>query len=321
MIDIKNKNVILLISCLVLLFAGLRINDPFNWFNYGYKDAPALLDNFIPDNLQKITVYDESKLKLQFSRGNDGWKVSSAANENHRANNKLVSDSLKNLSEMKRFREITSNKEKFAEFQVSKENFHVELTDNANNKFDVYLGKSGESFSTTLVRLAEEEEVFSVKGSLKQDWNKSVDEFRDKKVFRLASANILSIELQGPESYSLKKSPNINTWIISSKKDSPAKKDSVSNILTQIEELEGSRYEISTPSLKPYGKIDIVLGANVQMTAEVFQNAKGTEYYIKSTYNPDLMVIAKFKLDAIFVKEETIIEKAAAPATPEGSTN
>lgn len=59
----------------------------------------------------------------------------------------------------------------------------------------VYLGKKSSTYRHTYVRLAERPEIYLASGSLSDDFNKSIDDFRDREIVKISKGAVESFEL------------------------------------------------------------------------------------------------------------------------------
>lgn len=305
MINLKNRNIILSITAVLLFIAGLMSNDPFGWFEYSYAKAEKLLEIKNSENIKKVTVNKGSEELLEFERRSDGWYVSEKG-ETYRADSKKVKENLEKVLDIKRYRVVTSDKEKFSEYGVDKESLSLTIS-TENGKDRIFIGVPGSTFNTTLVRLEGEEEVYSARGTLLDDFNRGADLYRDKKLLQFVPANVTGITLKGPENYSLTRD---TTGIWTFNNESPAAEDEVNRLLTELSSLEGSGF-VEKPSARDYGTIALTFSNNMTKEIQVKGSGDDSDYYVRSTDNDAWMSIARYKIQSLFIAQSTITSKSA----------
>ena len=266
--------------------------------------------------LAKIEVYRENKLQLSFNKetpSNDSWKVKTSEDSTlFSVTPSKIQEAIDNLYSIKRYQEVTSNKEKFVEFKVDSNSFKLSLYKRKQEKptVSLYLGKSGTGLNSTLVRLEGENIVYSAKGSLKNDWEQNINHFRNKSLFRLSPENVVSYSVQGKQNYSVKREGKTD-WQISLSPDQefPANKSKVDEILENIAKLEGTSFYEKTPPKESYATLTIALTSKNELRLEVLKPNEETDYLVKSTFLPNWMKISKWKIDDIIIKPDDLKKK------------
>lgn len=309
MIDFKNKNVILLTAVVVTFLAGFILNDPLLLFEQSYAKSPLLLTGFKEEDVRQITVVDKNERRV-FKRTSDGWLLVYQNNQ-YNADSKKIQENLKRLLEIRRYQRVSANKEKFADFEVQDEQFHVILEgENSRQLARIQLGKTASGYTSTLVRLYGEDSVFSAKGSLRNDWNQELDSYREKSLLRLAKPNIKEVVVSGKKSFKLVDSGTEAGWQLSyNKKDLPADKSKVDNFLSQLADLKGYRFYNNPPPPLAY-KVLLILQGNLNKELEIYGPLKEGEYVAKSSDNPFLLTISKYQVENYFGRPEEFEQKS-----------
>lgn len=315
----EKYNMKLTIAAAVLLLAGLLVNDPLGWFVFNYENADNLIEDIHSDQIESIVVARGSTEKLVFTRTSDGWQVKEpAAAESYRADEKKISDSIEKLLSIKRFRDVSSNKEKQIEYQVDETGFNVILKGTDKALATIYLGKAGSVWNSTLVRLKDEDTVYSARGTIKNDWNHDADYFRDKNLLAFIKENVTSYEVKGPQNYTVYRN-DLGNWMLKTAAGAeyPAKKAQAENSLSQLSKLEGNGFLKKEDSIPPdYGTILVGFSNGQKQVLEIKGPDKDNNYVVKSSFNNNYMTISRYKIDGILINEQDMRDKDAENTTP-----
>ncbi len=312
MVDIRNRNVILLMAVIVTFVIGFLTNDPFLWFEASYARSKPLVKNVSLEDVRRFTVVVNDSDRRVFSRTSSGWLLQQAE-RNYTADAKKINEALKKLLDIRRYQQITSSKEKHAEFEVADNNFHVILEgENQKELARIYLGKIGSAYNSTMVRLHGEDAVYAAQGTVRNDWNQNIDSYRDKSLLQVAKPNIKEVTVTGKNQFKLTLN-EVSGWQLFHKgKETAADKNRVDSFLSQMADLKGSRFfNDKAPSLAY--KVLLTLQGNLTKELEIFGPLKEGDYIARSTDNDALMHLPKYQIDNFFGKPEDFEQKASLP--------
>lgn len=308
---IQKKNTILAIATGAVFLLAFLVNDPFLIFEKSYEKSKPVIGGRA-ERVKKITVVDGAQKRI-FTRSTEGWSAELASSPLgvQRADSQKIDTGLNNLFEARRYQEVSSNKEKQADYEVRDTDFQLLLEgENGDKIAQVILGKFSGAGSASFIRLADDTSVYAVKGFLKGDWNQDFDLFRDRTVLRVARENVREIRTSGKSSFALKGDEKGNFTL------DPARatdKTRVSTYLGDLAELTGVKfYKDALPA--PYGKISVVLSANITKTLEFFGPTKDQEFVGKSSDMPYPVSLPRSKVEALFPKLDDLLEKAPIPS-------
>lgn len=308
--SIQKKNTILAIVTGTVFLLAFLINDPFLIFEKSYeKSKPVIAGR--AERVKKITVVDGAQKRI-FTRSSEGWSVELAGSPLgvQRADSQKVDTALNNLFEARRYQEVSSNKDKQADYEVRDSDFQLLLEgENGEKIAQAILGKYSGAGNASFIRLADDSSVYAVKGFLRGDWNQDFDLYRDRTVLRIARENVREIRTSGKSKFVLKSDDKGNFAL------EPARatdKSRVNTYLADLTELTGVKfYKDAVPAA--YGKISVQLSSNVTKEIEVFGPTKDQEFVAKSTDMPYPVTIARSKVEFLFPKMDDLLEKTPLP--------
>ena len=213
---------------------------------------------------------------------------------------------------------MTSSKNKHASYKVSDKDLHIVLQKSGGKLIaDLFIGKRGSAYSSTLVRLSNEEEVYSVKGYIKSDWDKPITSFRDKHLLKIAKENISAIEVKtvgvnAAKSFSIFRN-DLGKWMVKSQNiENNTKKNTLNRLLQLFEKLEGSSFYTENRNLPLYAKVKLILNNKQEYVLEINGPINGEKkdnnYIAKSNYLTDYIKLTKHKVDQITLDPKKLIE-------------
>lgn len=298
MFDFKNLNIRLLLAGVVLFVIGFLLNDPVGMFESDYDSSPKLLSLKTKSDVDAITIKPQSGPEIFLKKSQNGWSVKASDNKVHYpADSKRIEGAIEKLIDLRKFYDITSSPDKYAGFELDDKGLTLTIS-MGGKKQTLIIGKQGSSFNTSLVRLKTDKTVYSVRGNLKSDWNQNMDFFRNKKLFQLSRDNLSELVFSGPQNYILK-STGGGKWDISfANRDFPTNSVKINRILDDLISLEGMEFYYLPQTGYPYGSIRINLKSNTSFTLQI--NKWGTDYLVKSEYNPYWQKIPEYRIKSLF---------------------
>jgi hypothetical protein len=307
---IQKKNTILAIVTGAVFLLAFLVNDPLLLFEKSYeKSKPVIAGR--PERVKKITVIDGAQKRI-FTRSTEGWTAELVGSPLgvQRAESQKIDTGLNNLFEARRYQEVSSNKDKQADYEVRDTDFQLLLEgENGEKIAQVVLGKFSGAGNASFIRVADETSVYAVKGFLRGDWNQEFDLYRDRTVLRVARENVREIRVSGKSNFALKGDDKGNFAL------EPARatdKTRVNTYLADLTELTGVKF-YKEPMPAAHGRIRVVLSSNVTKEVEFFGPTKDQEFVAKSTDMPFPVTIARSKVEALFPKLDDLLEKAPLP--------
>lgn len=305
----NNLNFKLIASALILFVWGFFLHDPLGIFEKNYASA----DKFFPfeslNELKKIEVYYGKKKDKEFILKKGQWFLEFKNDDkdeltSYRADSKVLDEKIQKLGKIKKYHEITSDKKKFEEYQVSAKDLSLIIIDENEKKYKIYLGKNGATYNSTLIRLDGEDDIYSVRGSLREDWRSDLNSYRDKKAFLVHKDNIHQIIFSGKNRYRLEKMED-KTWkVVWGITESNANENQVKSLLNTIESLQGASF-LDKKVNRLYAKLILMLNNNIEKEMNVYQINKN-EFAFQTSDNPYLMKIPEYQINNLFIPIEEI---------------
>ena len=302
-INFKNLNVRLLCINLVVLVAAFLVNDPVHLFESTYAKSPRLLAFKTKSEVSEVSIRQPNAPQLILKKSDNGWSAQAAGQAmDFPADASHIEKALDNLMDLHKYFEVTSTDKKYQEFEVDDNSLLLELKGSGKNA-QLYIGKQGSSFNSTMVRLKGEKVVYSVKGNLKSDWNQNLDYFRNKRLFQFSKENIAEISATGASFYTIKSSDE-GKWVLSSAGSIEANPARINRLADDICTLEGMEFNNSPQTGIPYGSIKIQLKSNTGFTLDI--NRLGNDFLVKSEHNPFWMKIPEYRIKSLFPPMEEL---------------
>jgi len=308
----EKKNTILAAVVGGIFLLGFLVNDPFLLFESSYEKSKPLIGGKA-DNVKKITLKDATGMKV-FTRTTDGWsfEIPGSPMGMQRADVAKIEAGLKNIFEARKYQEVSSNKDKQADYEVRDQDFQILLEgENGQKIANAVLGKFSGSGNASFIRLADDSSVYAVKGFLRGDWNQDVDQYRDRSVLRIAKENIREIQVTGAQTFKLRSDEKGVLMLDPMKATDKAR---VTTYTSDLADLSGMKFFKEAALPPKYGKILVTLGGNITKEIEFFGPTKDQEFVARSTDAASPIVLNRAKVDALFPRVEDLADKAGMPA-------
>lgn len=166
---------------------------------------PDLMD-FVEEDIQKIRIYSQSSGEEPFvlSSENDVWIIDYRG-KNYAADSDMVDNMISELASIKAVQKVAASKEKWGDYDVTDSTgSRVVVEGDKKVLGDVYIGRFSFNQTTrmpkTFVRLNKEKDVFAVEGYLSMTFNRGLDGFRNKSLFRGNRNDLTQISFTYPDS-------------------------------------------------------------------------------------------------------------------------
>lgn len=211
--------IVLLVLTALSVFIGER---------RGSRSFKSELTNVDTSRVSSMIIYPPVKGdKVQLVKSDGQWKVLSG-DKKYAAEKNQVEDMLQIIRELKANRVAARDKSKWEEYRVTDSlATRVQLLAGSKVLSDIYLGRFSyqqvpganpymgqPGKMTTYVRLADEKEVYATEGMLAMTFNRSANDFRNKKLIQLTRDKVKSLGFSTPEGdYRLEKANG--PWMMS----------------------------------------------------------------------------------------------------------
>ena len=225
-----------IILCLSLYLAMKKEDQTHYTLPEIKKIDPARIDRIRLD--KNGTIIDLRKIQDQWIVGKQKFPAEKSKVEN-------IIDTLKNL----KISALVSEKEDRFRYELDKGHaVDVEAFSGQTRLLTFTVGKTAPSYNHTFVMMEEDTRIYQADNSFRTDFDKNLDDFRDKTVLKFQSESIQKLELaKAGKSDSLTaskteddKGENTTSWTSDSKR--PVDKDGVSGLLSLLSSLNCEKY-------------------------------------------------------------------------------
>lgn len=223
---LNNKTLIIILVVLVSIFALVRVfRTPAQRSNL--KKELVSLDTATVTQIKLIPRIDGAE--MTFKREGSKWTVTKFGKE-YSIDLSSAKGLLGQLTKLAPQKMVSRKKEKWNDYQVGDSSTRVQALAGNDVVADLVIGRIGfnqnpaqmqqQQFggggfggAFTYVRVADEDEVYTVDGFLESTFNRSLNDFRNKTLVRLESEEITKISFNYPDSGFVAEKRNNKWWI------------------------------------------------------------------------------------------------------------
>jgi hypothetical protein len=223
---INNKTLIIILIVLVGIFALVRIfRTPTKRSNL--KKELVSLDTATVTQIKLIPKVDGAE--ITFKREGTKWTVTKFGKE-YNVDLGAANSLLGQLVGLKPQKMVSSKKEKWNDYQVGDSTTSVQVFAGSDAVADLKIGRIGFNQNPaqmqqqqyggggfggafTYVRVADEDEVYTVDGFLESSFNRSLNDFRNKTLIRLNTDDVTKLSFNYPDSGFVAEMRNKKWWI------------------------------------------------------------------------------------------------------------
>ncbi|MFN7160881.1 MAG: DUF4340 domain-containing protein [Candidatus Gracilibacteria bacterium] len=166
--------------------------------------------------VDRVTLTMPSKEIITLSKTGTNWDITTPINS--RADNEKVNTILNEAKNIVTTGTISTNKDKFDEFQVNEKGTHVEFFQNNEKKAGFYIGKISDDYVHTYARKDTEDTTYLAKGILQGSFQTPLVTLRDKTVTKLKPEEVSEIIFKS-DTDKLTLSNTNNVWSSTPKSD------------------------------------------------------------------------------------------------------
>jgi hypothetical protein len=302
---LKTKNKILYIVLAVLAVA-LIINTVRTNIK-GERSFRTSLVEFDPQKIDQLVMVNNSA-EIKFTRDKELWMVAQESKSNL-ADVQSVENILKELSTMKIERLVTKEKSKLREFEVDDTlGVAVQLFSKGKKVADLVVGRfsyrqtgnrQGGIQLSTMIRLANETDVYSIEGALSMSVKRDFDSFRDKTLVRFDPDKVQSMEFTYPSDSSFTLTRGSDVWFLNRDTVDTGK---VINFLNDIKETRGNSF---TTDFDPAGILEFQMKATLSGEAPIVVKAyqQGEKYVFVSSQNESSLSDSEHLFKRVFASK------------------
>jgi hypothetical protein len=292
---INNRNLIIILTVLILLFVVARVfRAPLQ-----KRNIPEVLVEMDSAKINRIEVIPESPKqdRLILEKNKMQWTISDG-NKKVSAENQKINSALLALMQLKPRSLATKNRQRWGNFEVTDSSFRVIAYASEDVIADLRIGKTGFDQSATntqnpfyggmanaytYVRLQDGEDVYAVDGFLKSSFGSTMNDWRDQSFLRLTPYQIDQINFSYPDS-SFVLDKNNGKWNLN---NISADSIEVESFLRQLAFLDGNDFEDDYSPASNQGDFSVSFsqGKIIKATIQAWRN--GNLLILNSSTNPE----------------------------------
>lgn len=142
--------------------------------------------------VQSISVYHDGQTVTLERDSEVGWQLTNPLI--YPANTRFVDQLLEKMTDMRIESVISESRDKWAEFEVDTTGYQLTVISEEGDEVRLVLGKAAELYRQTYARLADSEETLLIKGTYGVTLNRTVENWRDKSIFRGPQHEIVGVQ-------------------------------------------------------------------------------------------------------------------------------
>ncbi len=162
------------------------------------KEPAAFVPGFDKASVALISITGPDKVTVSLKKDNDSWTLISGDSV-YPANVKPIDKLFETLAGLKEDTIASRNPEKFGPYEVTEDKGIVVHLEDADGKAvaDFIVGKNGPDIFSTYVRKKDSNQVVLSNGMLKNIFDKPLNDWRDKTIFKLSAVDIVDYKVGG----------------------------------------------------------------------------------------------------------------------------
>ena len=268
--------------------------------------APVDTWSVDPDRVTALRIHKADGGDIELVRSAGSWKLAQPIQ--YAANEQVVTASLRALETLELEDVVSTNPDNQGTFQVDSTGTHVEVRAGDETLLSVIVGKNSPDYSHTYVRRSDGTKVYRAVGVLSQNFNKRVDDWRDKTILNLDQEGVSRVTLEFPkEKASAVLARNDSTWTVQSGKGKPQTADSLSvaNLLRSASRMntvsfatdeEKAELEFEKPDFR------LTLETDSETRVVTFVEGESNKYYARLDDNETVFQLYKSSLTNVLKK-------------------
>ncbi len=253
-------------------------------------------------DISKITglIIDKKQVSIKFTKKEKKWMLT---DKEFLADSSSVENMLDTLKTLK-LSTLVSQKGDLKRYELDDEKYiRVKVLEGTKTIFEFTMGKTAPTFNHTFVMLTDNKDIYHANGSFRSYFDKTMDDFRDKKVLNFKEGSIKSFRIEKAGlsktfiSKEIKKEDKETLLTWSSEDGTSADKEKISSLLSSVSFLECEKY-LDSPAkndLKkenPLCKIRLENGSNIELT--LFETDKEDIFKGISSMNENAFELSQF---------------------------
>lgn len=244
---------------------------------------------------------------IKLIRENNTWQLESDGKK-YNADQSVAGNLIDELNGLKPQSVAAKGKNRWKQYEVTDSlGTRVKLLNGADVVADLIVGKfsySEPNIMTSYLRLAGEDEVYSVSGMLGMSFNRNLNSFRDRSIIKSSSSdwNKLTFTYPADSSFVLEKVDN--KWLFNNQ---PADSASVVTYFNSIQRLTDSNFSDTSPGIASTHKL-VISGSAGSVTINGYA-VDADNFYFESDQNPGTIFNSAETAKKLFVSPKKFMLK------------
>ena len=254
-------------------------------------------DSAAVDKLEILTP----DVLITFERQGGKWMMVSPVR--YKANEAFVEEAIGKGRHLELSTPVSTNPKKQHLFEVDTTGRKVTVYERGTEKAVFFVGKMTSSFTDTYVRAAGSNDVYAAPGMLTSTFNRRVEEWRDKTVFRTDQGGITAVKFSfGDTTFVLSLKDSV--WSVG--KDS-ANQTTVKSFLAAVANVQADEFIDS--ALTDVPKLAALIEvAGVQL--RFYPSKDGTKYFVQTSESPQWYVLQQWRANQLLKRKKDFVPTA-----------
>lgn len=256
----------------------------------GDSKSDLLKSELVSINPNKITSIkiDRNSGNAELKKENGIWKVKIDNEKWKVADSSQIQSTVSSIEKITPDRLVSRNREKRSEYQVDSTGTRLLIYEDDQKTLDIIIGKlgmSGQNQYHTFVRLADNDDIFSVNDFMSFSISADPNNYRNQQVIRFVRDSLreIVVNYSGIEKYSIEKTPN-GYWSID---DMETDSTAVQEFITAVSYKTDNQFfdDVETDELGvPHSEVSLILNNGEIFLKGFIQNG---DTLIYSSFNPE----------------------------------
>ncbi len=181
------KEYIILLALIVLLSGYLYFHKENNKTHYDLPEIQAIK----PAEISSIIIQKGDRT-IQFDHKDSTWTLTDQYYPADMSQVEAILDAVKTL----KLTALVSREADVNRYELDNKNrIQVSVLQKDKNRFEFSVGKAAPTFNHTFVMVGKDKNVYHAQGNFRDDFDKDIPAFRDKKVFEMPAASVKAIQV------------------------------------------------------------------------------------------------------------------------------
>ena len=249
------------------------------------------------EEIKTIRIVSERNGIVEVRRSGETWTVGSEA---YPINDTHLNDMLEAIEDFS-LSELVSTAEYYERYELDDENkFELLISGDKDTLLRFDIGKRSPSYNHTYIRLSGDDRVFQAQGNLRSTFDKDIDALRDKLVFSIDPANVMSVGVTAnDDSYRVYRTVEDDTSVWNSDDETEWDAEAISSALDRLAKLECQAF-LDDEEIQELGSPSFVLEVQEENSHQLyFYDETDSSYRARSSQSPYAFTLSSYSAKQI----------------------